>query len=212
MKLSTVSVLNRRNLIFIALLIIFHIVGAVLMISQQAEGAKLSYLNLILCGIIVLLSESTIKKVLLPFMIISVGGYVVELIGIHTQLLFGDYRYGETLGVKAFDVPLIISLNWFIIVVASANIARLFKTNLVFMSLISGFLCVVLDVLIEPVAIQLDYWKWTDGTIPLFNYVCWFAFSVFFSWIYLRASRKVNIPSQFLFGIWLIFFTILNLA
>ena len=203
---------SRRDLIFILVLIIFHAVGIAIMTMQQAEGAKLSYLNLLLCGIIVLLSEPSKKNILLPFVIISLGGYFVELVGIHTHVLFGNYKYGETLGLKVFDVPLIISLNWFVIVVASANIARLFTSNYLITAIISGGLCVLLDVLIEPIAIRLDYWTWADGTIPFYNYVCWFIFSVLFSLMYLKKTSERNRSAQFLFVIWLIFFTMLNLA
>ncbi len=36
---------------------------------------------------------------------------------------------------------------------------------------------VLLDLLIEPVAVRLDYWHWADGTVPVKNYLCWFALS-----------------------------------
>lgn len=212
MNMMNTYLKGRRDLIFVLLLIIFHSVGIFLMTSAPAEGAKLSYVNLLLCGIVVFWSEGFKKKSLLPLFVISVGGYTLELIGIHTQLLFGDYVYGNALGIKLFEVPIIIGLNWYIIVLVSANITRLLKMNLLFSSLFSGLFCVFLDVLIEPVAIRLDYWSWTQGVIPIYNYVCWFIFSVLFSFIYLRTAPNRNLPAQFLFGIWAMFFTILNLA
>ncbi len=32
----------------------------------------------------------------------------------------------------------------------------------------------LMDVLIEPIAIKLNYWTWTDNTVPFSNYLAWF--------------------------------------
>jgi putative membrane protein len=38
-------------------------------------------------------------------------------------------------------------------------------------------LAVLLDLLMEPVAIKLGLWKWVGEAVPLYNYLCWFAIS-----------------------------------
>ncbi len=38
-------------------------------------------------------------------------------------------------------------------------------------------LAVFFDWLMEPIAVQLGYWKW-NGAIPFYNYLCWFIVSV----------------------------------
>ena len=38
----------------------------------------------------------------------------VELVGTKTGMLFGDYSYGKVLGPALQGVPLIIGINWFI--------------------------------------------------------------------------------------------------
>ena len=38
-------------------------------------------------------------------------GIVVEIIGVNTQLLFGDYSYGKVLGYQVRNVPLIIGVT-----------------------------------------------------------------------------------------------------
>jgi bisanhydrobacterioruberin hydratase len=30
---------------------------------------------------------------------------------------------------------------------------------------------------LEPIAIDFEYWTWKGGLIPIFNYVCWFLIS-----------------------------------
>lgn len=40
-------------------------------------------------------------------------------------------------------------------------------------------LAVVFDWLMEPVAVKLGFWNWDgDGSIPLYNYVCWLMISM----------------------------------
>jgi len=38
-----------------------------------------------------------------------------------------------------------------------------------------------MDLLIEPVAIELNFWRWTDVTVPLENYIAWFVLSTLFA-------------------------------
>ena len=39
-------------------------------------------------------------------------GFFVELLGVKTGLIFGNYHYGATFGAKWQDVPYLIGLNW----------------------------------------------------------------------------------------------------
>ena len=40
-------------------------------------------------------------------------------------------------------------------------------------------LAVVFDWLMEPVAVKLGFWTWGgDGSIPLYNYICWLVISM----------------------------------
>ena len=38
-------------------------------------------------------------------------------------------------------------------------------------------LAVFIDWIMEPVAVQLGYWKW-NGDIPVYNYICWFVVAI----------------------------------
>lgn len=190
-------------------LVIFHIIGFVLF-TQSDSASDLTWLNLLLCGTLVFLAEPNLKKTSLVFAIIFLGGYLIELLGTKTGFLFGDYTYGDVLGWKLFGVSLIIGVNWFAIVLAASNVARLIKTPVPVQALVGGLLCVAMDYAIEPVAIKYDFWTWVGGEIPLFNYITWFGFAVLFSYLYLINSNTVNKTAVWLFGIWLLFFIALN--
>lgn len=123
-------------------------------------------------------------------------GISVEIIGTNSGMLFGNYTYGNVLGFKFKNVPVLIGINWFIIIYCSGiSIHTLLMkainrvaahtqkppTVLKAISVIvdGATLAVFFDWLMEPVAVKLGYWVWNgDGSIPLFNYICWFIVSL----------------------------------
>lgn len=191
------------------ILFVFHFVG-VLLFAYHPESAELSFLTLLVCGILILLHENS--KNYKVYLIIGIAGYVIELIGVNTQYLFGSYSYGDSLGIKIFNVPPLISLNWLIIIISGASIAnKLFKKRpLWFVSIVSGLICTLLDMIIEPVAIKFDFWSWENGSVPVYNYVCWAVFGSIFSYLYLKKKINVNKIGVYTYGIWVMFFLVLN--
>ena len=131
------------------------------------------------------------------FMGITVSiGFIVEVIGVNTALLFGEYTYGNLLGIQVKNVPLIIGVNWFIVMYccgittytlfkkALSKLAIETKTPTQSLKAISviidgATIAVFLDWIMEPVAIKLGYWHWKKDVIPFYNYLCWFVVSVF---------------------------------
>ena len=202
---------NRRIQLIIWILVLFHTIGVGIMLIYP-EGAKLSYLNLILTASLIFLSENNYARSFGTLIIILIGGFVIEYVGVHTGLLFGDYNYGSALGPKIGEIPVVIGVNWFCIVVASGSVIHPLRINIIFKSILAGALCTGMDFLIEPVAIKLDFWSWENKLIPIWNYVCWFGFATFFSFIYFRLGKLRNKPAQALFFIWILFFSILNFA
>lgn len=196
---------------FPLVLILFHIIGFVLFM-QSKTASDLTWVNLALCGTLVFLAEDNLKKATAVFLAIFMGGYFIELIGTQTGYLFGSYAYGEVLGWRLMGVSVIIGVNWYAIVLAASNLARFFKLGVVVQSIIAGALCVGMDFVIEPVAIKFGFWSWSQNEIPLFNYLTWFAFATFFSYIYLKNSRTLNKTAAWLFFIWLAFFILLGMG
>jgi putative membrane protein len=159
-----------------------------------------------------MLHEKKVQNYLV-YLVIFLAGYLVELIGVNTNYLFGSYTYGDALGIKILNVPPLIGLNWLIIIISGASIARTFFKNkpIWFIAIISAIICTLLDVIIEPVAIKFDFWSWDDGSIPIYNYVCWLVFSFLFSLLYLRNKVHVNKIGVYTYGVWVLFFTFLNI-
>ena len=51
-------------------------------------------------------------KTLAVFCFIFIAGIIIEIIGVNTGLIFGNYSYGKGLGIKIWGTPLLIGINW----------------------------------------------------------------------------------------------------
>jgi putative membrane protein len=117
-------------------------------------------------------------------------GFGIEYLGVHTGLIFGSYQYGDALGFKLANIPLLIGVNWVLLIFAAGSAIQYIPIkSTVIKSALAATLLVVLDTCIEPVAIRFDYWYWESVSIPLQNYVAWFLFS--FGCFYLFYHRKI---------------------
>jgi putative membrane protein len=180
----------------IIIIILFHAVGLVgtsLAISRPLFLQLVPW-HLLLMLLVIVLAHKNFNKPFVTFLaIVFVSGIAVEWIGVHTGWLFGNYAYGATLSTKIFDIPLTIGVNWFLLVYATGVIMQRSRLKSIFPRIIAGALIlVILDVLIEPVAIRFDYWHWVGGVIPIKNYICWFLVSA----VLLFVFEKFNFKKQ----------------
>ncbi|MBX7226153.1 MAG: carotenoid biosynthesis protein [Chitinophagales bacterium] len=104
--------------------------------------------------------------------------YSIEVVGVKTGKIFGSYFYGKTLGLKIFTVPPIIGVVWATLIYSTGVL--LFQVKLqqkILFSVVGASIMTLLDVLIEPIAIRLDFWHWDNEQIPLQNYLAWWMIS-----------------------------------
>lgn len=206
-------ILTKRQNILLLILIVFYSVGVIgLYTSFRASFLTLTPFNLLLSFACLYLSfkDLSLKKHV-DFFLIALAGYVIEWIGIHTSYLFGNYQYGSVLGFKFDGVPLIIGLNWVLLTFGASAIVNKWKIPLLLKALVAGALMTALDWLIEPVAVKSGFWWWENGSIPVYNYICWMIFSTLFCyWVLKRKTVETNKVSIGLFGIIVLFFAILN--
>ncbi|RME95750.1 MAG: carotenoid biosynthesis protein [Bacteroidetes bacterium] len=99
--------------------------------------------------------------------------FFTEVAGVATGAIFGEYRYGPTMWIQWLNVPLVIALNWTLLIMATAQLAAKLSVRPVVASILTGVFIVAYDYFIEPVAIALDYWQWAGGEIPNQNYLAW---------------------------------------
>jgi putative membrane protein len=118
--------------------------------------------------------------------------YFAEIIGVKTGVLFGTYHYGDILGFKLLGVPLIIGINWMLVILGSIALTQQITQNVLLTSLITGLLAVAFDYILEPVAISLGYWHWSGGTPPFKNYCTWFVLVFLSTLLYGELKLRVH--------------------
>jgi len=178
--------------------IFFHIVGLVgILVFNSQLIIQSTPFNLLLSGALLVWTQKEKNSYYYLFVVIvAVTGFAVEVIGVNTSLLFGNYTYGKVLGFKFKNVPVLISLNWFIIIYCCGitvhtmltsvidKVAAQSKTPPLIIKAISiitdaATLAVLFDWIMEPVAIKLGFWQWKgNAAIPVYNYICWVVISL----------------------------------
>ncbi len=181
-----------------AIAILFHTIGLIgLLYFDKAFFLAATPVNLLLSFALLVWTQQEKNINFYLFIVICCAiGISVEIIGINTGVLFGEYTYGDVLGFRMKNVPVLIGVNWFIIIYCCGiSIHTLLmkainriaadtgKTPMALKALsviVDGAtLAVFFDWLMEPVAVKLGYWTWNgDGSIPIFNYICWFVVSL----------------------------------
>ncbi len=115
------------------------------------------------------------------FSIIFMLGFLIEVIGVNTGKIFGNYRYGEALGVKFFEAPIIIGLNWLMLSYVTTSIISNYRLNKFFVVILASVLMLIFDIILEQVAPVLDFWHWKSNSIPVNNFIAWFFLAVLFN-------------------------------
>lgn len=202
-----------------AIAILFHAIGlaGILFINKDLFIRTTPY-HLLLMGILLFYTAKKINLgFLIFFLLCATTGIGVEIIGTSTGALFGDYMYGTVLGPMIKNVPLILGINWFIIIYcAGATVHSIFsklsqntgEQHLASSPLIKALsviidgatLAVFFDFILEPAAVKLGYWQWLTADIPLFNYTCW----IFVSALLLTAFYFLPFPKNNKFAVHLL--------
>ena len=139
-------------------------------------------------------------------------GYLIEVVGVATGAIFGNYSYGSTLGFQLLGVPVMIAVNWMLLVMASGSILAEVAWPIWLKAIAGASLMTALDVLIEPVAVATDMWQWDGGEVPFQNYAAWWGIAFGLQWLYHSLDfKKSNKMGVALFGVQILFFGILNL-
>ncbi len=168
--------------------------------------------NLLLsAGLLALYHRPWSYRVFLAFSLVFIGGMVAEIYGVDTGYIFGHYTYGDVLGVKVLGTPLMIGINWLMLIYMVYVITSSMVLGWLPRIITGAFMMVFYDLLLEPVAIRLDYWSWGGMGIPLQNYLAWWILSALFiaGWIIMDIRIK-NPLAPALFLIHLAFLLVLN--
>ncbi len=201
MQLSTL--INKNSNFALVFLFLLHFVGIFALNFELTQWLfrPLIPLNLIISGLLILYNHSDWNKNFIIFAILTAFlGYLFEVIGVNTGLIFGEYQYGKNMGFKLFETPLLIGLNWLILVYSFGIIINSLSIHLIFKVLITALCLTTLDFFIEPFAIYHDMWHWQNIIVPLQNYIGWFFCSIILSSIFfiLKFSKQNSLTKHYI--------------
>lgn len=208
-----------KQTVLIFIIILFHTVGLAgfAIDALQPLFLRIVPFHLLLMLVVVCLSHQDIDpKFVLFIIIVPLLAFGAEWLGVHQHVIFGDYVYGQTLGHKWSNVPLIIAFNWFLLIYATGTAMQNLNVHSVFARIIIGaFIITMLDIVIEPVAVKYDYWHWLEPgdylTAPVSNYLSWFIVSAAMLGIFeMFKFKRQNAVGVVLLLVQFVFFLLLN--
>lgn len=191
--------------------VIFYIVGVLGLSFPETNPLFIRLVTFALvlgfAGVLLFHQEKWDKKTLIAFSLVYILGFVIESFGVNTGLIFGEYKYGKTLGPQLFETPVIIGMNWLFLVYVSLSLTEKLKSAQLFSLLIPPVLMVIYDLVLEQVAPGLGMWFWKENTIPIQNYISWFVISFLFVLIFrLLRIKTGNKIAPLIFVLQFLFF------
>lgn len=169
---------------FYLLLIVPYIVGAIGIGVHASRSLFLSLTPVILMfnfALLLIEEDKWLKNHRLALISIGVLSILAEYLGTNFGILFGNYTYGNILGLAIGGVPVIIGVNWIMVVSSSLSLSHKLQLGKWPSIGLAAVFATVFDFLLEPVAIKYDWWQWQGNAVPVFNYLTWFALAFVFS-------------------------------
>ena len=180
------------DIVFIA---IIHIAGIIGIRLFPELFLKTSFISIVIPLSIFLYRLKPNRKDSVLMSLVYIIAFFSEWIGVSFGWLFGDYNYGDSLGFKLDGVPIIMGANWLLLCLVSRElVGKLFSNNFLII-ITSSFLMVLIDVLMEPLSNQLDFWSWKNNIIPFSNYVDWFLVAILNQTIFSYLDYKSDMSS-----------------
>jgi putative membrane protein len=186
-----VELIRKYGLLVLAILYAVGIAGLSSPYANLFLALTPFHLLISLIALLAVHPSWTLKEIVIMLMV-AVFGFMVEVLGVNTGFPFGHYSYGEVLGIKVWNTPLLIGANWLMLIYATHGISRRVFGNPVLVILLGSALMVALDVVLEPAAIHLGFWTWELANPPLENYLAWGAISAFFHLLFLKFVPKYS--------------------
>ena len=197
-----------RRVIFI-ILPLMYLAGLIgLNVAMSAPLFQvLTPFNLVASLILLLLFHTDFRASFWLYCVVAfMVGFLVEVAGVQTGIIFGEYFYGNALGFKVAEVPLVIGTNWLMLSYLCGSLTDRLSAPIIVKVLIAAGLMTLLDFVIEPVAIRLDFWQWQGGIIPLQNYLAWYGISALLFLLYFKLPfRKENSLAPLLLALQFLF-------
>ena len=209
--MMSLEIKEKITLFFIAL---FYIIGAFFLTSNNLNFRFFEYSFFIILFnfliVIIFQKNKFNKKFLLFFILFYLFFFFIEVLGVKTGKIFGSYFYGKSLGFKIFETPVIIGLNWILLIYLTFAFSELFKISDKFKIILGSFLILFYDFILEKVAPLMDLWFWEGNSVPFLNYFSWFILGLISHSILRFFKFEIkNIFAVFIYFLHIIFYLII---
>jgi len=177
------------------LMFFFNIIGAISLFNADLYKIvlPLTQFNLLLIfSLFFYVNNNYSRSFIFLCLQVFLFGFIVEVVGVNTGIIFGEYTYGKTLGLTFFGTPLVMGINWINLSLASFGIISFFTDKKNLLIILSSLLMVFFDFIIEPIAINLDFWSWEYITVPVHNYFGWFFCAIIAQLLIVFSKVKIN--------------------
>jgi len=197
-------------IVLIAVMHLAGLIGLSIPLTRPLFQALTPFNLVVATGLLLYFFEQKNKAFWINAGLVGLLGFAVEVVGVHTQLIFGQYDYGSTLGLKLWEVPLLIAVNWLMMVAMTGAMVANLPLGHLAQAALAATLMVILDFLIEPIAIVLDFWDWYLHEIPVQNFIAWWIVGFLLHYFFTpRFCRQPNPVAPWLYFIQFTFFLIL---
>jgi bisanhydrobacterioruberin hydratase len=208
------KILQNRFYVSLFLLVVIYLVGIVSVLVGKGDPLmQLTVYNLLFAAALLLINaQKPDKAYWIWFGICALAGFGIEVVGVQTGAIFGEYTYGPILGIAFGGVPLIIGLNWSLLVFASAALVSPMKVHILAKAALAATIMVAYDVFLEPVAIRFAFWDWAGGPVPMQNYFAWWVIAfLMLLGVFGYVKNLRNRTAIYILGIQTLFFIIIIL-
>lgn len=128
-----------------------------------------------------------------------VGGFLIEVVAVHTDVPFGSYRYTSTLGPALLGVPLAIGPAWTMLAWPAALAARRLCRTFAARVAVGAWALAAWDLFLDPQMVGANTWHWLHPdphlpgvpTVPLTNHLGWLLVAVAMS-VVLQRTLEVR--------------------
>lgn len=197
------------------ILLRFYAVGLGLFMLPFTRGFFVSITSLSLLLVFVaafLFNRDWRPGVVIWFIFIVVSSFFLELEGVASGSIFGNYAYQRGLAPLVKGTPLIIGFNWLFLVYASRNIVMKCTDNRILHVAGGAALMVAYDLVLEWAAPYMQMWSFSGGYPPLNNFLVWAAAAtIYHTGMELLRVKGGNTAARYLFIVQFVFLFIVAL-
>jgi putative membrane protein len=124
-------------------------------------------------------------------------GFAIEVLGVHTGVPFGRYRYDGGLGPCVLGVPIVVGLAWLMMAHPCVVVAERVATHTVSRVAAAAVAFAGWDIFLDPQMVAARHWHWLDPAprlpgvdrVPLSNFGGWLLVATAITTVLVVTSR-----------------------